>query len=32
VAFYDSGQNVAVELLFDDADLLLQKEALFENA
>lgn len=32
MAFYDSGQNVAVELLFDDADLLLQKEALFENA
>jgi hypothetical protein len=32
VAFYDSGQTVAVELLFDDADLLLQKEALFENA
>jgi hypothetical protein len=32
MAFYDSGQHVAVELLFDDADLLLQKEALFENA
>jgi len=32
VAFYDSGQDVAVELLFDDADLLLQKETLFENA
>ncbi|HEX5681732.1 MAG TPA: hypothetical protein VFX82_12945, partial [Desulfobacterales bacterium] len=32
MAFYDSGQNVAVELLFDDADLLLHKEALFENA
>ena len=32
MAFYDSGQKVAVELLFDDADLLLQKEALFENA
>jgi len=32
VAFYDSDPKVAVELLFDDADLLLQKEALFENA
>jgi hypothetical protein len=32
MTLYDSGQNVAVELLFDDADLLLQKEALFENA
>ena len=32
MALYDSGQNVAVELLFDDADLLLQKEALFENS
>jgi hypothetical protein len=31
MALYDSGQDAAVELLFDDADLLLQKEALFEN-
>jgi hypothetical protein len=31
MALYDSGPHLAVELLFDDADLLPQKEALFEN-
>jgi hypothetical protein len=32
MALYDSDQDVDVELVFDDADLLPQKEALLENA
>jgi hypothetical protein len=32
MALYDSDQDVGAELLFDDADLLPEKEALFENA